>query len=71
MTRHYLHSARDLCAAIRGMRPDALALGIEITDDWCRDQMHDLGETRYELVDDHMLSTIADRVDTLPAGRMR
>lgn len=60
-------TARDLAAAVRDLRPDAVALGIDITADWCRDQMHALGETRYEDVDAAMLSAIADRVDTLAA----
>lgn len=60
-----LHTAADLAAAVRDLRPDAIALGIEMTADWCRDQMHDLGVTRYEDVDDELLRAIADRVDTL------
>lgn len=62
-----LHSAHDLGAAIRALRPDALAAGIEIGDDWCREQLHDLGITRYEDVEDETLGAIADRVDDLAA----
>lgn len=66
MTIH-LTTATDLRAAIADLRPDAVAaLGHEaITADWCRDQMHALGVTRYEDVDAETLSAIADRVDTL------
>lgn len=60
-----LHTAHDLGAAVRERRPDASAAGIAITDDWCREQMHALGITRYEDVDGEILSHIADRVDTL------
>lgn len=62
---HTLHTADDLAAAVRDCRPDAVALGIAITSDWCRDQMQSFGETRYEDVDDDLLGAIADRVDTL------
>lgn len=58
-----LHSAHDLGAAVRDLRPDALELGIDISDDWCRDQMVSLGVTRYEAVDSDVLYTIVDRVD--------
>lgn len=60
-----LHTARDLGQAIRNLRPDAAGVGITITDDWCRDQMHALDITRYEDVDDETLSRIADAVDEL------
>jgi hypothetical protein len=53
-----LHSAADLAAAVRDSRPDAIALGIEITTDWCREQMHDLGITRYEDVDAEIVSAL-------------
>lgn len=61
----YLHTAADLHAAILDMRSDARAAGIEITRDWCREQMHALGVTRYEDCGDHILSQIADEVDVL------
>lgn len=60
-----LHTAADLRAAVCDMRPDAIAIGLDITIDWCRGQMHALGVTRYEDVDAEMLSAIADRIDTL------
>ena len=60
-----IHTAADLAAAIRDLRPDAATAGVTITTDWCRAQMHALGVTRYEDVDDDTLSAIADRVDTL------
>ena len=62
-----LHSAADLRAAIRDLRPDAIAVGIEITSDWCRDQMYALDVGRFEDVDADTLGQIADRVDDLPA----
>lgn len=64
MTRTlHLTTAHDLGAAVRDARPDALAAGIAITDDWCREQMHDLGVSRYEDVDAEILGAICDRVD--------
>ena len=60
-----LHTAADLAAAVRDLRPDAIALEIEITPDWCRDQMHDLGIARYEDVDRDLLHAIAERVDEI------
>jgi hypothetical protein len=62
-----LHSAADLAAAVVGARPDAAASGITITSDWCRDQMHSLGETRYEDVTEALLHAICDQVDALPS----
>ncbi len=50
---------------MRGARPDAAEVGIEIADDWCRDQMHDLGVTRYEDVDKLVLGEICERVESL------
>jgi hypothetical protein len=61
----YLHSAADLGAAVRDSRPDARAVGVHITNDWCRDQMHDLGISRYEDIDHDTLGRIAERVDLL------
>ena len=61
----HLTTAADLGALIRQMRPDATAASIVITNDWCRDQMHDLGATRYEDVDADLAGAIADRVDEL------
>ena len=58
-------TAIDLADAIRDRRPDAAAVGIEITTDWCREQMHALGITRYEDVDVETIHDICDRVDTL------
>jgi len=60
-----IHTASDLAAAVRGIRPDAVDAGIDITVDWCRDQMHSLGVTRYEDIDRDILCDIAGRVDTL------
>ena len=60
-----LITSRDLGEAVRGARPDAAAVGVEIADGWCRDQMHDLGETRYDEVDEDLLSAICDRVESL------
>lgn len=57
-----LTTAADLAAAVRDLRPDAIALGVEITPDWCRDQMHALGGGRYEDVDRDLLHAIAERV---------
>ena len=59
-----LHSAADLGAAVRDLRPDATAL-VEITDAWCALQMRRLGTQRYEHVTDELLHRIADRVDSL------
>ena len=42
-----LTTAADLGAAVRGLRPDAAAAGIAITDGWCQAQMRDLGIGRY------------------------
>jgi len=61
----YLHTAADLADAVSDLRPDAVALGITITPEWCRAQMHDLGITGYEDVDSDTLHAIADRVDLL------
>ena len=61
----YIHSASDLAAFVRQLRPDAVAAGLDITTDWCREQMHALGYTRYEDIDAVLLATIADRVDEL------
>lgn len=58
-----LTTVTDLRAAVRELRPDADPQ--TITADWCREQMHDLGVTRYENVDDAILGAIADRVDAL------
>lgn len=60
-----LTSLTDLTAAIRGLRPDALALDVAITPDWVREQMHAAGVTRYEDVDAMLISQIADAVDAL------
>lgn len=60
-----LHSARDLGAAVRGLRPDAEAAGIVSTDAWCRDQMQALGISRDEGVGPETLDQISDRVDGL------
>ena len=60
-----LHSVTDLAIAVSDLRPDAAAVGIEITTDWCREQMHALGVTRYEDVDVALIHDICDRVDTL------
>ncbi|CAN5488511.1 hypothetical protein BH23ACI1_BH23ACI1_33330 [soil metagenome] len=57
-----LTTAADLAAAVRDIRPDAVAVGIAITPDWCRDQLHALGVSRYEDVDRDMVHAIADRV---------
>jgi hypothetical protein len=63
MARRYnLVTARDLGDAVRGARPDAADL---ITDDWCCEQLHALGETRYEDVDADLIDRICERVDGL------
>lgn len=64
-TDRRLTTARDLGDLIRSLRPDARATGLAVTDDWCRDQMHDLGVSRYEDVTPTVAGTIADRVDRL------
>lgn len=56
-----LHTARDLGQTIRDLRPDADPT--IITDEWCRESMHDLGVTRYEDVDDDIIDAISNRVD--------
>jgi hypothetical protein len=62
MTTHTYTTAADLAAAVRDLRPDAVALGIAITAEWAREQMHALGVTRYEDVDESALDAIADAV---------
>ena len=58
-----LHTASDLAATICGLRPDALDL--PITAEWCAEQMHALGETRYERLTADLISAISDRVNDL------
>lgn len=60
-----LHTARDLGQTIRDLRPDADPT--IITDEWCRDTMHDLGVTRYEDVDADAIDAIVAQVDAAHA----
>ncbi len=58
-----LSTAADLVAAVSDARPDAAHL--DITADWCREQMHSLGVTRYEDVDEATLTAICERLAEL------
>jgi hypothetical protein len=55
-----LHSAADLAATVRDLRPDADPN--TITADWSATQMHDLGITRYEDVTAEVIDAICNRV---------
>lgn len=50
-----MHSAADLGAYVRGVRPD-----LDVTDGECRDAMHALGETRYERLTPDVIDRMID-----------
>jgi hypothetical protein len=61
--RYNLSTAADLAAAVYNARPDTAHLSI--TADWCREQMHALGVTRYEDVDEATITAICERLAEL------
>ena len=65
MSDYRLTTAADLRTLIIDLRPDAVALGVIITADWCRDQMHAAGVTRYEDVDEATIDAVCAAVDDL------